>query len=59
MYVHVDYELLSVQSAPGDGDLMLICIVPDKEGKFGFNVKVSLSITPICLCLLLNTMQSV
>ncbi|XP_072250411.1 tyrosine-protein phosphatase non-receptor type 3 isoform X1 [Leuresthes tenuis] len=23
----------------GDGDLMLICITPDHEGKFGFNVK--------------------
>ncbi|XP_022621877.1 tyrosine-protein phosphatase non-receptor type 3-like isoform X1 [Seriola dumerili] len=23
----------------GDGDLMLICIAPDHEGKFGFNVK--------------------
>uniref|UniRef100_A0A3Q0S1N9 protein-tyrosine-phosphatase n=1 Tax=Amphilophus citrinellus TaxID=61819 RepID=A0A3Q0S1N9_AMPCI len=39
MYVHVDYELSSMQGAPGDSDLMLICIVPDKEGKFGFNVK--------------------
>ncbi|XP_039475610.1 tyrosine-protein phosphatase non-receptor type 3 isoform X2 [Oreochromis aureus] len=27
------------KGAPGDGDLMLICIAPDKEGKFGFNVK--------------------
>ncbi|XP_030606564.1 tyrosine-protein phosphatase non-receptor type 3 isoform X2 [Archocentrus centrarchus] len=27
------------KGAPGDSDLMLICIVPDKEGKFGFNVK--------------------
>ncbi|XP_070767375.1 tyrosine-protein phosphatase non-receptor type 3 [Enoplosus armatus] len=25
--------------ALGDGDLMLICIAPDHEGKFGFNVK--------------------
>uniref|UniRef100_A0A3Q2PIQ1 protein-tyrosine-phosphatase n=1 Tax=Fundulus heteroclitus TaxID=8078 RepID=A0A3Q2PIQ1_FUNHE len=25
--------------ALGDGDLMLICITPDHEGKFGFNVK--------------------
>lgn len=23
----------------GDGDLMLICITPDQDGKFGFNVK--------------------
>ncbi|XP_013871096.1 tyrosine-protein phosphatase non-receptor type 3 [Austrofundulus limnaeus] len=23
----------------GDGDLMLICITPDEDGKFGFNVK--------------------
>uniref|UniRef100_I3JFM2 protein-tyrosine-phosphatase n=1 Tax=Oreochromis niloticus TaxID=8128 RepID=I3JFM2_ORENI len=37
--VCVDYELSSMQGAPGDGDLMLICIAPDKEGKFGFNVK--------------------
>ncbi|GAA6220706.1 tyrosine-protein phosphatase non-receptor type 3-like [Lates japonicus] len=27
------------KGAPGDGDLMLICITPDHEGKFGFNVK--------------------
>uniref|UniRef100_A0A3Q3EC17 protein-tyrosine-phosphatase n=1 Tax=Labrus bergylta TaxID=56723 RepID=A0A3Q3EC17_9LABR len=27
------------KAAPGDGDLMLICINPDHEGKFGFNVK--------------------
>ncbi|XP_068180510.1 tyrosine-protein phosphatase non-receptor type 3 isoform X2 [Antennarius striatus] len=27
------------KGALGDGDLMLICIVPDHEGKFGFNVK--------------------
>uniref|UniRef100_A0AAX7T2M4 protein-tyrosine-phosphatase n=1 Tax=Astatotilapia calliptera TaxID=8154 RepID=A0AAX7T2M4_ASTCA len=38
-YMCVDYELSSMQGAPGDGDLMLICIAPDKEGKFGFNVK--------------------
>lgn len=44
----VDYELSSMQGAPGDGDLMLICIAPDKEGKFGFNVKVG-------LCLLFTT----
>lgn len=37
-----------MQGAPGDGDLMLICIAPDKEGKFGFNVKVG-------LCLLFTT----
>lgn len=30
----------SVQGTLGDGDLMLICIAPDHEGKFGFNVKV-------------------
>uniref|UniRef100_A0A1A8DRY3 protein-tyrosine-phosphatase n=1 Tax=Nothobranchius kadleci TaxID=1051664 RepID=A0A1A8DRY3_NOTKA len=29
----------SDKSALGDGDLMLICITPDHEGKFGFNVK--------------------
>uniref|UniRef100_A0A7N6FLZ7 protein-tyrosine-phosphatase n=1 Tax=Anabas testudineus TaxID=64144 RepID=A0A7N6FLZ7_ANATE len=34
----------------GDGDLMLICITPDHEGKFGFNVKVGLCLTPF-LCL--------
>uniref|UniRef100_A0A8C4DZK5 protein-tyrosine-phosphatase n=1 Tax=Dicentrarchus labrax TaxID=13489 RepID=A0A8C4DZK5_DICLA len=28
-----------VLGALGDGDLMLICITPDHEGKFGFNVK--------------------
>lgn len=33
---------MSVQGAPGDGDLLLIRIAPDHEGKFGFNVKVSL-----------------
>uniref|UniRef100_H3DLY7 protein-tyrosine-phosphatase n=1 Tax=Tetraodon nigroviridis TaxID=99883 RepID=H3DLY7_TETNG len=27
------------RGALGDGDLMLICIAPDKDGKFGFNVK--------------------
>ncbi|AWO96627.1 putative tyrosine-protein phosphatase non-receptor type 3 [Scophthalmus maximus] len=27
------------KGALGDGDLMLICIAPDHEGKFGFNVK--------------------
>ncbi|XP_014885205.1 tyrosine-protein phosphatase non-receptor type 3 [Poecilia latipinna] len=27
------------KDALGDGDLMLICITPDHEGKFGFNVK--------------------
>ncbi|XP_067366759.1 tyrosine-protein phosphatase non-receptor type 3 isoform X1 [Channa argus] len=27
------------KGGPGDGDLMLICITPDQEGKFGFNVK--------------------
>lgn len=34
-----------MQGALGDGDLMLICIAPDHEGKFGFNVKVGLSLT--------------
>uniref|UniRef100_A0A8C2Z0X0 protein-tyrosine-phosphatase n=1 Tax=Cyclopterus lumpus TaxID=8103 RepID=A0A8C2Z0X0_CYCLU len=29
----------SVSSILGDGDLMLICITPDHDGKFGFNVK--------------------
>lgn len=33
-----------VQGALGDGDLMLICITPDEEGKFGFNVKVSFNL---------------
>ncbi|XP_075965416.1 tyrosine-protein phosphatase non-receptor type 3 isoform X2 [Anarhichas minor] len=27
------------KGALGDGDLMLICIAPDHDGKFGFNVK--------------------
>ncbi|XP_028983719.1 tyrosine-protein phosphatase non-receptor type 3 [Betta splendens] len=27
------------KGALGDGDLMLICLTPDHEGKFGFNVK--------------------
>lgn len=27
------------KGALGDGDLMLVCIAPDHEGKFGFNVK--------------------
>ncbi|XP_041649380.1 tyrosine-protein phosphatase non-receptor type 3 [Cheilinus undulatus] len=27
------------KGALGDGDLMLVCITPDHEGKFGFNVK--------------------
>uniref|UniRef100_A0A7N6C2S1 protein-tyrosine-phosphatase n=1 Tax=Anabas testudineus TaxID=64144 RepID=A0A7N6C2S1_ANATE len=30
---------VSMQGDLGDGDLMLICITPDHEGKFGFNVK--------------------
>uniref|UniRef100_A0A665WAP5 protein-tyrosine-phosphatase n=1 Tax=Echeneis naucrates TaxID=173247 RepID=A0A665WAP5_ECHNA len=34
-----DCTLVSFQDALGDGDLMLICITPDHEGKFGFNVK--------------------
>lgn len=33
-----------MQGALGDGDLMLICITPDEEGKFGFNVKVSFNL---------------
>lgn len=33
----------SLQGTLGDGDLMLICIAPDEDGKFGFNVKVGLS----------------
>lgn len=33
-----------MQGVLGDGDLMLICITPDEDGKFGFNVKVSLSL---------------
>uniref|UniRef100_A0A3B5N011 protein-tyrosine-phosphatase n=1 Tax=Xiphophorus couchianus TaxID=32473 RepID=A0A3B5N011_9TELE len=33
------HDKLFVQDALGDGDLMLICITPDHEGKFGFNVK--------------------
>lgn len=35
---------LSTQGALGDGDLMLICIAPDHEGKFGFNVKVGFTL---------------
>lgn len=31
-----------MQDPLGDGDLMLICIAPDQDGKFGFNVKVGL-----------------
>lgn len=34
----------SLQGALGDGDLMLICIAPDKDGKFGFNVKVGITL---------------
>uniref|UniRef100_A0A8C9X2N4 protein-tyrosine-phosphatase n=1 Tax=Sander lucioperca TaxID=283035 RepID=A0A8C9X2N4_SANLU len=34
----------------GDGDLMLICIAPDHDGKFGFNVKVGLSLTLFMWC---------
>ncbi|XP_074539512.1 tyrosine-protein phosphatase non-receptor type 3 isoform X3 [Halichoeres trimaculatus] len=34
-----DHSLQNYKGAPGDGDLMLICIAPDHEGKFGFNVK--------------------
>uniref|UniRef100_A0A8C4GHZ7 protein-tyrosine-phosphatase n=1 Tax=Dicentrarchus labrax TaxID=13489 RepID=A0A8C4GHZ7_DICLA len=38
--VSVWYGCLEIQcGALGDGDLMLICITPDHEGKFGFNVK--------------------
>lgn len=36
-----------MQGALGDGDLMLICIAPDEEGKFGFNVKVGLSLVSL------------
>lgn len=35
--------VLSVQGCLGDGDLLLIRIAPNPDGKFGFNVKVSLS----------------
>lgn len=39
-----------MQGALGDGDLLLIRIAPDHEGKFGFNVKVSLfHILSVCL----------
>ncbi|KAM6994609.1 tyrosine-protein phosphatase non-receptor type 3 [Tautogolabrus adspersus] len=35
-----DHSLqINNKGSPGDGDLMLICINPDHEGKFGFNVK--------------------
>lgn len=34
---------LFTQGNLGDGDLMLICITPDQDGKFGFNVKVGLT----------------
>lgn len=30
---------------------MLICIAPDQEGRFGFNVKVGLSLTVLVLFL--------
>lgn len=43
--------LVSMQGALGDGDLMLICIAPDHEGKFGFNVKVGPTLT-LFVCLL-------
>uniref|UniRef100_A0A671UJE1 protein-tyrosine-phosphatase n=1 Tax=Sparus aurata TaxID=8175 RepID=A0A671UJE1_SPAAU len=38
---NADYLLpfFCTYGALGDGDLMLICITPDHEGKFGFNVK--------------------
>jgi len=42
--VSVDNKFF-IQGGLGDGDLMLICITPDHEGKFGFNVKVGLSRT--------------
>lgn len=42
--------LVSMQGDLGDGDLMLICITPDHEGKFGFNVKVGICLT-LFLCL--------
>lgn len=47
---------MSVQGALGDGDLMLICIAPDHEGKFGFNVKVGFSLSLPCflICFLLS-----
>uniref|UniRef100_A0A673AT23 protein-tyrosine-phosphatase n=1 Tax=Sphaeramia orbicularis TaxID=375764 RepID=A0A673AT23_9TELE len=35
---HLETKIL-VQGTPGDGDLLLIRIAPDHEGKFGFNVK--------------------
>lgn len=44
-YVSWYSALMSMQGALGDGDLMLICIAPDHEGKFGFNVKVGPSLT--------------
>lgn len=34
---------LFTQGNLSDGDLMLICITPDQDGKFGFNVKVGLT----------------
>lgn len=34
---------LFTQGNLSDGDLMLICITPDPDGKFGFNVKVGLA----------------
>uniref|UniRef100_A0A673AVU5 protein-tyrosine-phosphatase n=1 Tax=Sphaeramia orbicularis TaxID=375764 RepID=A0A673AVU5_9TELE len=34
-----DGDQILVQGTPGDGDLLLIRIAPDHEGKFGFNVK--------------------
>ena len=47
MCMHMNWflVLVSTQGALGDGDLMLICIAPDHEGKFGFNVKVGRSLT--------------
>ncbi len=33
--------VICTQSVTADGDLLLVRISPDQEGKFGFNVKVS------------------
>lgn len=34
------FSLIAMKGNLRDGDLMLICITPDQDGKFGFNVKV-------------------
>lgn len=45
------FFFLLLQDMAADGELLLIRISPDKDGKFGFNVKVSvLCYSYVCVC---------